>query len=215
MTLQVLNSSNPPVFLPLKQGYSFSGIDFQDQEMQTNHASISLDHNLSWKINGLNGNKIRVGSEEIASVSLIPGLIFNIGQTGFKVVQRSLPEHYGWEKRAVEFLQSPQWVEIPPKEFFFFLKSVQVVFTQGPQSGETYTLSYGPRFLGFNNLDINIKDPTQAHQIIKFTQAGDSIVIENINDSPDVQINKQPFKQHHINNNDQISFGSNIIEIRF
>lgn len=216
MTLQVLNNMNPPLYIPLKQGHCFNGIDFQDGEMHTNHAQVVLDSSFSWKINGLSGNKLRVSTEEVSSISLIPGLVFHIGQTGFKVVERPLPDKADWETRAVNFLENPKWIEIPPQEFFFFLRSIQLIFIQGPQTGESYTLSYGPRYLGFNNLDINLKDPLFPHQLIKFSQIGDSVSIENLSETDNlIQINKEVFKKHKLKNGDQIYFGSNIIEIRF
>jgi hypothetical protein len=213
MTLQILDGQLQSTNLPLQQNYVFKSATFQDSEMKAEHAKVFLDHNFNWKISGLEGSKIRVSSDEMDSVSLLPGLIFHIGQTGFKVVERSHPLASEWENISAEFIDNLNLDTDQPSELFFFLLPIQIVFTQGPQSGDIYTLSYGPRFLGSNNLDLNIKDPAQPHKLLKFTQVGDSVILENLAGEKAILVNKKPFTQHKLSASDRFTFGSNIMEI--
>ena len=144
---------------------------------------------------------------------MLPGLIFHIGQTGFKVVERSLPEAADWENQSAEFINMLDLEAGVNSELFFFLLPVQIVFTQGPQSGEIYTLSYGPRILGSNNLDLNIIDPAQPHELLKFTQVGDSVLIENLADEKSILVNKETFVKHKLTGTDRFTFGTNIMDI--
>ena len=91
MTLQILDGQLQSTYVPLKQNYVFKSSFFKDSEMQPEHAKIELDHNFIWKISSLGKSKIRISTDEVDSISLMPGLIFHIGQTGFKVIERSHP----------------------------------------------------------------------------------------------------------------------------
>lgn len=213
MTLQILDGALQSTLIPLKKDYVFQGASFSDPDMHNSHAKIGIDSSFNWKINGLSGNKIRISSEEVESVSLLPGLIFHLGQTGFKVVNRAPATAGSWEKSSADFLDNMAFIDLPLTDLHFFLVPVQILFLQGPQSGNIYTLSYGPRVLGSNNLDLNLVDPSQPHELLRFSQVGDKVIIENLADDAAVMVNKNSFKQHALNDVDRFSFGSNIVEI--
>ena len=136
MTLQILDGQLQSTFIPLQQNYVFSGNHFNDTDMRLEHAKINLDHNFNWRINGLAGSKLRVSTDEMDSISLIPGLIFHIGQTGFKVVERKAIDPQIWESESIQFISSLSLSIEPAPEAFFFLWPVQITFVQGPQAGD-------------------------------------------------------------------------------
>jgi hypothetical protein len=211
LALQVLDGPQKGKIISMRESFTFSSGYFGDPEMATVHAEIYLDSNFVWKIRALDGNKIRAGSSEGVSLSLISGLIFHMGQTGFKVIEKHKTSVGTWEEELVDFLESDTWEPILT-EFFFYLYPVRLTFLQGPQTDEFYTLSYGPRFMGFNSLDLNIKDPTQPGQIAKFFQVGETAYIESLCGDK-ILINGQPFTQHPIENGDQLVFGANSVEL--
>ncbi|MES2802440.1 MAG: hypothetical protein V4654_08105 [Bdellovibrionota bacterium] len=211
LALQVLDGHHKGQIIAMRENYIFSSGYFGDPEMATVHAEIYLDTNFLWKIRALGGNKIRAGSSEGVSLSLISGLIFHMGQTGFKVLEKPKSSSPNWEEALVEFLEADSWEPILT-EFFFYLYPVRLTFLQGPQTDEFYTLSYGPRTLGFNSLDLNIKDPTQPGQIAKFFQVGETAYIETLCGDK-ILINGHPFTQHPIESGDQLSFGANLVEL--
>lgn len=213
MTLQILDGQLQSTLIPLQQNYTFSGTYFQDTEMKTEHAKVLFDHNFNWKINGLGGFKIRISHDEVDSISLIPGLIFHLGQTGFKVVERAHPDASAWEQVAADFVNNLNISSEPSNEVFFFLSPVQITFLQGPQSGDIFTLSYGPRILGSNHLDLNLKDPTQPHELLRFEQVGDKVLIKNLSDEKSVLVNKNAFTEYILSGANRFTFGTNIIEI--
>lgn len=213
LTLQILDGELQSTKIPLRQGYIFSGTHFTDNQMQKQHAKVSLDSNFNWKINSLDNGMIRIGSEETKSISLIPGLVFHLGQTGFKVVERVLQEPLEWERISAEFIDNLDLQPTPQADIFFFLLPIQILFIQGPQSGTIYTLSYGPRILGSNHLDLNIKDPSQPHELLKFLQVGDKVIVQNLTAESSVLVNKNSFTQHTLSGTDRFTFGSNIIDI--
>lgn len=211
LAVQVLDGPHKGEIINMRENYIFSSGYFGDQEMAIVHAELFLDSNFLWKIKTLGGNKIRAGSSEGHQLSLIPGLIFHVGQTGFKVVEKHINKDDKWEEAAIEFLESDVWEPIFT-EFFFYLYPVRLTFLQGPQTDEFYTLSYGPRIMGFNNLDLNIKDPSQPALLARFFQVGETAYIESLCGDK-ILVNGQPITQHPIENGDRLAFGSNLVEL--
>jgi len=211
LALQVLDGHHKGQIITMRENYIFSSGYFGDPEMATVHAEIYLDSNFLWKIRALDGNKIRAGASEGVSLSLLTGLIFHMGQTGFKVIEKPKSSSPNWEESLVEFLEADSWEPILT-EFFFYLYPVRLTFLSGPQTDEFYTLSYGPRNMGFNSLDLNIKDPTQPGHIAKFFQVGETAYIETLCGDK-ILINGKPFTQHPIESGDQVTFGANLVEL--
>lgn len=214
--LEILDGPNKGARLLLRNGITIgkTSADFLvsgDSEMADLHAAIVFDLKKSWNIECLAPNVMRLGFEEVSRATLILGLIFHLGQTGFKVVEHVPKSHGSWRDSFKEWL-----LENPGRqtatEVFFFLRPVRLSFAQGPQYEEVYTLSYGPRVLGFNNLDLNIKDPSAPPLVAKFFQIGDQVYVENL--CGDVAtINGQAFDQHPLISGDILRVSSSVIEL--
>ena len=212
LALQVLDGPHKGQRIALRKDYVFSSDRFNDQEMGKKHAGVSIDQSFSWNINALDDNKIRIGLSESTKISLIPGLIFHLGQTGFKVVELlSLfhGENVDWEEPVVAWLQEQTW-EQKTTEFFFYLYPVRLNFLQGPQADEFHTLSYGPRLMGHNQLDLNLTDPSLPDKLVRFYQIGETAYIENLAGDK-VLVNKNNFDHHAIAEGDLLQFGHNIV----
>lgn len=214
LELEILDGVNKGQRIALKNGLvvgkSVDSLHF-DESMAELHAMISLDSKKHWNIECLGSNKIRLGFEEVSRARLIFGLIFNLGQTGFKVVQNEGRVVASWEKELKTWFENNPGPQLE-SEIVFFLKPVRLSFILGPQYEEVYTLSYGPRELGFNNLDLNIKDPTAPTQVARFFQIADQIYIENLCGDK-ATINGQAFDQHPVASGDKLKVASNVIEL--
>ena len=211
LALLVLDGPQKGKELPLQKDYVFESSFYGDEEMGTKHAAIGIDQNFSWNINVLGKEMIRVGSKETDQVSLILGLVFHLGQTGFKVIEPK-PLHFeDWEDAAKSWLTEQNW-QAQQTDFFFFLYPVRLTFLQGPQADEFFTISYGPRVMGFNNMDLNIKDPQQPQKLVRFYQIGDTAYVENLAGDK-VLVNKLQFDHHAIADGDRLTFGMNQVEL--
>lgn len=215
LELEVIDGVNKGKRIAFRNGLTIGkqvdSIVFQDSEIAEQHAKITLDSKKSWNIECLKDNTIRLGFEEVGRARLIVGLIFNLGQTGFKVVQREGREVASWATELKAWLENNPGIRTT-SEVIFFLRPIRLSFIQGPQYEEVYTLSYGPRILGHNHLDLNIKDPTAPTEIAKFFQITDKLYIENLAGSL-VSLNGLPFDQHLIASGDKLKVASNVIEL--
>lgn len=216
LALEVLDGPNKGSNVSLRNGMTVGrgAADFSvksDSEMADLHAVITYDLKKSWNIECLAPNKLRLGFDEVERATLILGLIFHLGQTAFKVVEHVPKTQGSWQDSFRD------WLDVSPgrqtaTEIFFFLRPVRLSFIQGPQYEEVYTLSYGPRILGFNNLDLNIKDPSTPPLVARFYQIGDQVYIDNLC-GPQATINGAPFEQHIMTSGDILRITSSVIEL--
>ena len=215
LELEILDGANKGKRLSLRNGLvvgkSVDSLYFDDEAMGELHAIINIDSNKAWNIECLGDNKIRLGFDEVTRARLIIGLIFNLGQTGFKVVQRETKQIGSWTTEMKNWLENNPGPRFQ-QDMFFFLKPIRLSFIQGPQFEEVYTLSYGPRELGHNHLDLNIKDPTVPSSVAKFFQVADKTYIENLGGEK-VTLNGAAFDQHLVTSGDKLKVGSNVIEL--
>ena len=213
--LEILDGANRGKRITLRNGLvigkAVDNIIFDDEDMGELHAVVNLDEKKSWNIECLGTNRLRLGFDEVVRARLIVGLVFNLGQTGFKVVQRESREIVSWEEEMKAWLENNPGPKLTP-EIFFFLKPIRLSFIQGPQYEEVYTLSYGPRELGHNHLDLNVKDPSAPNQIARFFQVADKTYVENLCGDK-ATINGNPFDQHLVLSGDKLKVGSNVIEL--
>ena len=217
LQLEVLDGLQKGKKLTLKKGLLIGrktdGLDFADNEMARQHGVIDFDQKKSWIFECLAPAVARVGSTEQARITLLPGLVFNIGQTALKVIEKS-PEAYDtWEQGLTEWLKENPGQQ-KQSEFFFFLRPVSLAFMQGPQYEQFVTLSYGPRLIGHGCMDIHLKDPSAPQFVGKFFQIGDQCYIENLCGDR-VTINSESFDQHPITDGDLLKINSTIIELSF
>ncbi len=214
LELEVLDGPQKGKRISLKNGRQI-GLNepfaFADEQISMFHAVLTFDGGKPWNIECLAPLKLRLGNEEVARATLLPGLLFHIGQTGFKVVEKEKLTYGSWEEGVKDWLSHYQGRAIPT-EFFFFPAAVRLTFIQGGQFEEYYTLSYGPRLLGSNNLDLNLKDPFAPPRVAKFFQVGPQTYIENMCGDR-VKINGEAFDQAPLRHGDRLTVGSDVIEI--
>lgn len=192
-------------------GRKMPTLTFADKMMSETHGILMLDHRNTWNIECLSPNLVRIGLGEVTRITLIPGLVFHLGQTGFKVVEKGELPNLNWSDGLVTWLKEHP-AEQKPSDIFFFLHPLRLTFVQGPQYEEYLTVGYGPRILGFNSLDLNLTDPAAPRTVGRFFQVGEQAYFENLCGNKAL-INSKSFDQHPIQDEDLLKIGSTIIEL--
>lgn len=219
LSLQILTGPQKGQNFPLYQGQVFHGSHFGDEDMLENHAVVNIDSSQLWSVRTETvpgqkmyaSAKIRIGSTETERIALIPGVIFHLGQTGFKVVEIPVNRQFDPLTETAKWLEKQTWTQKKPSVFFYLLP-LRLSFIKGPQSGDYYTLSYGPRILGFNQTDLNLLEPGLPKEAIHFTLDQLRPKIKKGSDFP-VFINNEVLEEHFIEDGDMIKIGTNEIEI--
>lgn len=215
LEIEVLDGNQKGARIGLSNGLLFgrkiNTLSFSDKMIADTHAVLMLDHRNSWSIECLAPNTVRIGLSELLKIALIPGLIFHLGQTGFKVVEKTELKIASWSEGLIKwFKENP--AERKDSEIFFFLHPLRLTFVQGPQYEEFLTISYGPRVLGYNSLDLHLSDPSTPRLVARFLQVGEQAYIENLCGNKAL-INSKSFDQHPIQDEDLLKIGSTIIEL--
>ena len=219
LSLQILSGSQKGQNFPLFQGQVFHGSLFGDDDMLENHAIVNIDSTQMWSVRteGAPGQpvnnpaKIRIGAAETERIALIPGVIFHLGQTGFKVVEIPVNRDFDISAATAKWLENQTWIQKRPSVFFYLLP-LRLSFIKGPQAGDFYTLSYGPRMLGFNQTDLNLLEPGLPKEAIHFTLDNLRPKIKRSSDFP-VFINNDVLSEHFVEDGDIIKIGTNVIEM--
>lgn len=192
-------------------GRSAESLSFADQAMGSQHGYLDFDLKKSWIFECLLPNKVRVGSAEQERITLMPGLVFHLGQTAFKVIEKVNRVYETWDEGLIAWLKENPGHQ-KPNDFFFFLSPISLAFIQGPQYEQFITLSYGPRHMGHSSLDIELIDPSIPKSVAQFFQVGERCYIENLCGNL-ATINSNPFDQHPIQDGDRLKINSTIIEM--
>ncbi len=219
LSLLILSGSQKGQNYPLYQGQVFHGSLFGDDDMLENHAIVNIDSSQMWSVRtegGLgqpakNPGKIRIGAVETKRIALIPGVIFHLGQTGFKVVEIPITKEFDPPKATAQWLEKQTWIQKKPSVFFYLLP-LRLSFIKGPQAGDFYTMSYGPRVLGFNQTDLNLLEPGLPKEAVLFTLDNLRPKIKNVSEYP-VFINNNDLQEHFVEDGDMLKIGTNEIEI--
>lgn len=215
LELQIIDGPHKGKRFSLKNGLhvgqSINSLNWEDSEMAQTHGVFVLDQKKRWHFECLENNKVRVGSSENSRILLLLGLVFHIGQTGFKVIERTQSEFKDWADGIKGWLEQNQGRSLT-SNLFFFHNPIQLSFTQGIQFQQFHTLSYGPREIGYNSLDLNIPDPSLPGRIIAFLQENNQPLIKNLCGDL-VRLNGRVFDKEIVSNGDQVAFGSHVIEL--
>ena len=194
----------------LRIGRSSGDIILKDNLVSDLHAEIQIYSSGSIMIvDQESKNKIIVANKQVIKSVLEEGSRFTIGSTEFELKFIKTPEE-AWS----EFLDlSLKKIKNQPMSLKSFSKNVEVKFLYGIQKGQSYHLSYGPRFFGRHSVDCPVFDKKSPGKCFTLIPKKEDIFF--VTKYPEiVQFNKQPVKEAKVNNGDQILIGDSLLEIR-
>ncbi len=176
-----------------------------------NHSLVDLDSSNGLKING----------RRVKKISLLPGVVFEIGNTQFRVVlieDRSAPvaafdKILTWRDKVRQNLGDLITdYPIRSKNIFYTEQILQLEFLQGVQATEEVYITYLPRRAGFGNIDINLKDTEVPKDAFELIRDNNHIRIRIF--SPGlIKINDKAVSAATLESDDIISFGSTRIKV--
>ena len=110
-------------------------------------------------------NGIRINGQKLERITLLPGVLVQIGRIYLKVIKSNINIEV-----QPEVPLEPHWKQVLEKEFVFgkfqfrkveaplkpFNPAIKISFVQGIQEGDVWTLGYGARKAGTESLDLRI-----------------------------------------------------------
>ncbi|WP_413569152.1 FHA domain-containing protein [Bdellovibrio sp. HCB117] len=204
-------------------GRSKADIIIKDPKVSGTHAQISIDGKGQFVLMDLDSsNGIHISGRRVKKVALLPGVIFEVGRTQFKVISVE-------EEIAIDFSRLVTWRNIlkdklsevtppDPSEQSLVLQrfspALKLTFTQGIQTDEEIILGYGPRKAGSESLDIELHDedaPKEAFEL----HPGPGMVELKIKAPGRVTLNNKSVDAEMLKDGDLISFGNTLIKVTY
>lgn len=206
----------------LTLGRSQADIIIKDPKVSSRHAEFSRDGKGQLVLIDLDSsNGIHISGRRVKKVALIPGVIFEIGRTQFKVITVE-------EEIAPDFARLLTWRNIlrttlpsfevknsqPGQKPERFSPALKLNFIQGIQADEEIILGWGPRKAGADSLDIELLDadaPKDAFELL----AGPGQVEIKILSPGRITVNNKAIDAEMLRDGDLISVGTTLIKVSY
>lgn len=143
-------------------------VQIDDPKVSSYHAKYELSENNEPLIVDLGSrNQLRMESGEfVKSFRLSPGARLYLGSTEIEVLEYldPLPEKGSKDLDSLDYFlnfmdKSKEMIKSRPQPIKPFSPLVRLSVITGPQSGATWSLGYGPRFVGPNSIDMALHEP--------------------------------------------------------
>ncbi|MGZ3744325.1 MAG: FHA domain-containing protein, partial [Pseudobdellovibrionaceae bacterium] len=150
-----------------KIGRRRGNIPIDDEKISAEHAQFELNDQGQFILVDLeSSNGILAANHKIKRLILMPGVVFRLGRTDFRVITVDTPQAQDfarvrtWRENLVEKFPVDRVHSNPlVNSVLPFSPPLMLKFIQGLQADESLLLGYGPRSAGANSLDIELRDP--------------------------------------------------------
>lgn len=203
-------------------GRTQADILIDDPKVSSLHAKFEMNDKGKLVIRDLqSANGIKINGQKVKKVTLLSGVIFEIGSTRFRVLHHEdslAPEEnivLTWRHHLRHGLEEllPEY-PVRSKKISYTKYILQLSFIQGVQNTESVLISYLPRKAGFGNIDIDLRDTEIPKDAFELLNDNDSLRIRVF--APGlIKINDQNLSSAHLEEGDLISFGNTVIRIEF
>lgn len=204
-------------------GRSKADIVVKDPKISSTHAQFALDGKGQLILTDLNSsNGLHIDGRRVKKVSLLPGVIFEVGRTLFKVIaveeeveETVLSRPLTWRdvlKDKFSILEEDK--NYTKTKLQSFSPAIKLNFIEGIQADEEIILGYGPRSAGADSLDIELLDehaPQEAFEI----HPGPGMAEIKIKALGRVNINNKSVNAKTLKDGDLISFGKTLIKVTY
>lgn len=206
----------------LTLGRTKADILIKDGKVSSTHAQIAKDGKGQFILIDLDSsNGIHISGRRVKKVALLQGVIFEIGNTQFKVVSVE-------EEQAGDFSRLVTWRStlkdrlsgLQPRnkqaspQLQSFNPPLKLTFIQGIQADEEIILGFGPRSAGADSLDIELLEdgaPKEAFEL----HAGPGQVKIKITALGQVSLNNKAIDAEILNEGDLIMVGNTLIKVTY
>ncbi|QDK36126.1 FHA domain-containing protein [Bdellovibrio sp. NC01] len=203
-------------------GRSKADIVIKDPKVSGTHAEIALNNKGQLVLVDLeSSNGIHISGRRVKKVTLLPGVIFEVGRTVFKVITVEEEQAINFEifvtwrsilgQKLTETPIADEEVKIKPESFS---PAVKLSFIQGIQTDEEIILGYGPRKAGSDSLDIELLDEDAPREAFEL-HPGPGMVELKIKAPGRVSLNNKSVESEMLKDGDLISFGTSLIKVSY
>lgn len=203
-------------------GRSKADVVIKDPKVSSTHAQVTLNNKGQYVLMDLDSaNGLYINGRRVKKVALLPGVIFEIGRTLFKVVAVEETQAVGfsrkvtWRSTLAEFLHGLEASRLDDERGLqSFSPALRLQFIQGIQTDEEIILGYGPRQAGSDSLDIELLDDEAPRDAFEFHSNPGGVEIKVLAIGK-VTLNKKSIESEILKDGDVIAVGSTMIKISY
>ncbi|MBO9667212.1 MAG: FHA domain-containing protein [Bdellovibrio sp.] len=224
--IEIIEGSNEGSRIQVREGMTLgrsqADVIIKDPKVSSKHAQVAVDGKGQLVLLDLDSsNGIHIAGRRVKKVALIPGVIFEVGRTQFKVVTVE-------EEVALDFGRLMTWRNIlqanlpaagientePSLKPERFSPALRLSFVQGIQTDEEIILGYGPRHAGSDSMDIELLDMDAPRDAFKLLAGPGQVEIKILSPGR-VTLNNKAIDAEMLNDGDLISVGSTLIKVSY
>ncbi|PIS11745.1 MAG: FHA domain-containing protein [Bdellovibrio sp. CG10_big_fil_rev_8_21_14_0_10_47_8] len=205
-------------------GRTEGDILIQDAKVSSLHARVEKDKKGQLiLVDKDSHNGLKISGQKVRRVALLPGVVFQVGGTFFKVVRldgekndfKTKLESSGW-KSALRAAISKVPAKNPLQRPLLrpFENVIELHFLEGIQANVTLSLGYGPRKFGSDVLDIELEEPLAPGMAFELIPVDNGIEFKT-HHTDVVRFNNQAVETALVQPGDQIRIGGSLIKVTY
>lgn len=206
----------------LTLGRSKADIVIKDPKISSTHGRITIDGKGQFVLIDLESNNgLYISGRRVKRVALLPGVVFEVGRTHFRVInveEEEAPEFsrlITWRSILTEGLASLATTPSGERTFLqSFSPALKLTFTRGIQTDQEVVLGYGPRSAGANSLDIELLDEAAPEKAFELRPGPGQVDLIN-QAVGKVSVNNVSVESLALQDGDLISFGNTLIKVSY
>lgn len=225
--LEVLNGEDKGKKFRINEGFrigrsrSECQVFINDPKISAVHCKVSKNpQGQLFLVDQNSANGIKINKLRTLSVLLLPGIVFQLGRTLFRVISSasitkdSAAIKQSWVEEFKNVLNALQEQPNSSNDLRPFEPAIKLLFLRGPHTTDEIILGYGPRTLGSESSDLLVLDakvPAIAFELIP-----DRGGVRFQTAHPDlVKLNNQNISNDFISNKDEIRTGDSLIRVEY
>jgi pSer/pThr/pTyr-binding forkhead associated (FHA) protein len=224
--IEVLEGPQQGSRFKIEQGHKIGRkrgeIAIDDEKISSEHAQFVLDNKGQFVLIDLeSSNGILIANRRLKKIAMMPGVVFRLGRTDFRVIAVEVPEAQDfarlrtWRENLVEKLPI-DWIQnkLSEETGLPFSPTLKLKFIQGIQADESLLLGYGPRRAGANSLDIDLRDPEAPDLAFEIIPGDGLAKIKNLC-LDKLRLNNKLIETEVLQDGDLIRIGRTLIEVTY
>jgi pSer/pThr/pTyr-binding forkhead associated (FHA) protein len=170
-------------------GRKGTDIIIRDPKISSRHAVVEERDHGYYLVDLGSSNGLKIEGNRVSEAHLLPGVAIQLGRTFITVIDLDevgetpeKPVVRTWQETAAGVIARVAYAlannSLPMQKTKMFAKPVVLSAVGGPQTGQTWTLVYGPREIGADSLDVRLLEEGIPNTAFELSQTSDGLMLK-------------------------------------
>ena len=206
-------------------GRKGTDVVIRDSKISSRHASVEERDHGFYLIDAGSSNGLKIDGKRVIEVHLLPGVAIQLGRTFLTVIDldevgeaAEKPVVRNWQETVVQIVnrmeKALEKTRTASDQIRMFTKPVELTAVAGPQTGQTWTIVYGPREIGSESLDIRLLEEGIPNSAFQIEQSNSGVMLKTEH-ADKISLNGVAGKRSHaLNDGDEIEIQSTRLRVK-